>query len=281
MTKLEIRCPSCSKRGNIDVSEEDVKNTTRGLYAVNITQGIICEHSFVAYVDKNLSVRDSYMADFQIEIPGTFLDQQIEEQAITPAEGIDVSLIKLNLTASLLAYLIKAILYKKPIALIFELDYMYEDIINFFQYLTQNSFGVDISVLPKADYNPIEYEKHIVFWNREVLKDEQNIIDPKKLRGERTIVQKFLNEYDTISSLNILKNEIQKAYKLSKSIAEIVVKIKKKEKVYSKKLIDDLEKIHNIKIQMPYLDFLIEIVENYFGVEVPLTSNISDFLGIL
>lgn len=281
MTKLEIRCPSCSKRGNIDVAEDDVKNTTRGLYAVNITQGIVCEHSFVAYVDKNLTVRDSYIADFQIELPETYLDQQIDEKAITPAEGIDVSLIKLNLTASILAYLIKAILYKKKVALIFELDYMYDDIVNFFKYVTQNSFGVDISVLPKANYNPIEYENHIVIWNREILKDDQNIIDPKKLRVERTIVQKFLNEYNPMSSLIILKNEIQKAYELSKSIAEIVGKIKKKEKVYSKKLIDDLEKMHDMKIQMPYLDFLVEIVENYFGVEVPLTSNISDFLGIL
>ena len=54
MVKIEIRCPKCSKRNKIEVSEEEVKNTTRGLYAVNVSEGIICEHSFVAYLDKNL-----------------------------------------------------------------------------------------------------------------------------------------------------------------------------------------------------------------------------------
>ncbi|MHA1487210.1 MAG: hypothetical protein ACTSSC_08555, partial [Promethearchaeota archaeon] len=62
MKKLEVRCPSCSSRGYIEISEEEVEKAARGVFAVNISEGIVCDHSFVAYIDKNLSVRDTFMA---------------------------------------------------------------------------------------------------------------------------------------------------------------------------------------------------------------------------
>ena len=69
MKKLEVRCPSCSNIGYIEISEEEVEKAARGIFAVNISEGIACEHSFVAYIDKNLSVRDTFIADFQLELP--------------------------------------------------------------------------------------------------------------------------------------------------------------------------------------------------------------------
>jgi len=281
MTKLEIRCPSCAKRGKIEVSEEKVKNTTRGLYAVNVTEGILCDHSFVAYVDKNFIVRDSYMADFQIELPQDIQEQETELEAPIPTESVDVNLIKINLTASLITYIIKAIFYNKKAVIISDQDYMYDNIIKFFNHITKNSFNTQISIMAKLGYNPDLLKDYLVFEGRKILIDNQNIINPKRLKVERTIVQKFLDEYDTSSSLLILKNELQKAYKLSETIVEYVNNSKKKEKFYSKKIIDTLERNHNIKINTPYLNFLLNIVENYFGVKVPMSSNISNFLGTL
>jgi len=281
MTKLEIRCPSCAKRGKIEVSEEKVKNTTRGLYAVNVTEGILCDHSFVAYVDKNFIVRDSYMADFQIELPQDIQEQETELEAPITTESVDVNLIKINLTASLITYIIKAIFYNKKAVIISDQDYMYDNIIKFFNHITKNSFNTQISIMAKLGYNPDLLKDYLVFEGRKILIDNQNIINPKRLKVERTIVQKFLDEYDTSSSLLILKNELQKAYKLSETIVEYVNNSKKKEKFYSKKIIDTLERNHNIKINTPYLNFLLNIVENYFGVKVPMSSNISNFLGTL
>jgi hypothetical protein len=280
MAKLDIRCPSCAKRGNIEVSDEAIKGTTRGLYAVNITEGIVCEHSFVAYVDKNCVVRDCYMADFQIDLPTAFPEQKVEEE-LTPAEGVDVSLIKINLTSSLLAYVIKAIIYKQHIVIISNQSYLYNDIFNFFEYITQNSFNTKISIMPNEDFNKKIFDKSIIVQGRKIIQDKKGIIDPKKIRVERTFVQKFLDEYDLTTSIIILKNELQRAYALSETIVEIVKNLKKNEKVYSRKIIDKLAEIHDVRVQMPYLDFLFEIVENYFEVKIPKSSNISNFLGTL
>ncbi|KON28822.1 hypothetical protein AC481_00185 [miscellaneous Crenarchaeota group archaeon SMTZ-80] len=280
MVKLEIRCPSCSKRGKIEVSEEAIKSTTRGLYAVNISEGIICDHSFVAYVDKNGVVRDCFMADFQIDLPISFPEQKIEED-LTPVDWVNVSLIKLNLTASLIAYTIRAMIYKKEIIILSNQNYLYDDVLRFFDYITQNSFELKISIIPKNEFNLKDLSNPIVIKGREVIYDKEGIIDPKKIRVERTFVQKFLDEYDLTSSIIILKNELQRAYKLSETIVDIVKNLKKKEKVYSRKIIDKLAEVHNVKVQMPYLDFLYEIVENYFDIKIPKSSNISNFLGTL
>ncbi|MEJ2293410.1 MAG: hypothetical protein P8Y23_01415 [Candidatus Lokiarchaeota archaeon] len=78
-----------------------------------------------------------------------------------------------------------------------------------------------------------------------------------------------------------MKNEVKKTFELSHSIVDIIQKLEKGTKVYSRLIIEDLEKIHKVNVSIPYLDFLYEIVENYFEVEVPKTSNISNFLGTL
>ena len=97
MRKLEVRCPSCSNRGYIEISEEEVEKATRGVYAVNISEGITCEHSFVAYIDKNLSVRDTFIADFQLELPEITPPQFKEPETSSQLESIDVGLIKRHL----------------------------------------------------------------------------------------------------------------------------------------------------------------------------------------
>ncbi|NHK32919.1 MAG: hypothetical protein FK730_16350, partial [Asgard group archaeon] len=128
MKKLEVRCPSCSGRGYIEVSEEEVEKASRGVFAVNVLEGVACEHSFVAYVDKNLVVRDTFIADFQLELPELVPDQAIEPEETEKLEEIDVGLIKLNFTASLLTHIIRAILFKKKIILLFDQSYMVENI---------------------------------------------------------------------------------------------------------------------------------------------------------
>jgi hypothetical protein len=279
MVKIEIRCPKCSKRNKIEVSEEEVKNTTRGLYAVNVSEGIICEHSFVAYLDKNLVVRDTFIADFQITLPETTAPQEEEEPKLT--DNIDIDLIKINLTASTIAFILRAMLFKKKIIIISDKEFLGDHLLNLFKFVTSEAFDVDLSLIPINQYNTTNYGDHIAIKGIEIIKDDDKIIDPKKLKMERTITQAFLNETDPKSSILKLKKEIKLIYDLSSSIADIVNNLKKSEKLYSKTLIEKLKDSHNVKVQMPYLDYLIEVTEHYFNVKVPLSSNISNFLGTL
>ncbi|TKJ26765.1 MAG: hypothetical protein CEE42_04095 [Promethearchaeota archaeon Loki_b31] len=281
MKKIEVRCPSCAGRGFIEVSEEKVGKVERGVFAVNVSEGIICEHSFVAYIDKNFMVRDTFITDFQLEVPDIIPKKSIEPKASAQLDSINVSLIKLNLSASLIAYIIRAILHKRKIVLIFDQLFMFDDVRRFFDYITRNSFETELVVISEDQYNSESYNDYIVFNRKDVIKDDDGIIDVKKLGVERALVQKFFEEYEPIPSLIYLQNGLQKAYELSETIADIVKGLKKKEQVYSKKIIKDLSKIHNVKIQLTYLNFLFKIVENYFKIEVPKSSKVSNFLGTL
>jgi hypothetical protein len=281
MKKIEVRCPSCSSRGFIEVSEDEVEKAKRGVFAVNLAEGIICEHSFVAYIDKNFMVRDTFMADFQLELPEIIPEKSIEPKDSAQLDSINVSSIKLNLSASLIAYVIRAILHKRKIVLIFDQLFMFDDVRRFFDYITRNSFEIELVVISEEQYKSESYNDFIVFNRKDIIKDDDGIIDVKKLGIERALVQKFFEEYEPRPSLIYLQNGLLKAYQLSETIVDIVKNFKKKEKVYSKKIIEDLSNIHNVKIQLKYLDFLLEIVESYFKVEVPKSSNVSNFLGAL
>lgn len=281
MKKLEVRCPSCSKRGYIEVSEKEVEKAARGVFAVNVMEGVACEHSFVAYVDKNLTVRDTFIADFQLEIPDIIPDQSIESDVAQKLDLIDTSLIKLNFTATLLTHLIRAILFKKKVLLFFNQPYMVDNIYKFIEYITQNSFQPDILIISGEQYNIENIEDAIILEGNQIIKDEKDILNAKTLGVERSLVRKFLAEYEPKPSLIYLQNSLQKAYDLSLIIIEIVKNLKKKEKLYSKNVIKDIERVHGVKVQLPYLDFLYDIVENYFGVKIPKSSNISNFLSTL
>jgi hypothetical protein len=281
MKKIEVRCPSCASIGFIEVSEVDVEKAKRGVFAVNVSEGFICEHSFVAYIDRNFIVRDTFITDFQLELPDIIPKKSIDPKDSAQLDSINVSLIKLNLSASLIAYIIRAILHKRKIVLISDQQFMFDDVRRFFDYITINSYETELVIISEDQYNNESYNDYIVFNRKDVIKDDDGIIDVKKISVERTLVQNFLEEYEPIPSLLYLQNGLQKTYELSETIVDIVKGLKKKEKIYSTKLIEDLSRIHNIKIQLSYLDFLFEIVENYFKVEVPKSSKVSNFLGAL
>ena len=281
MKKLEVRCPSCSKRGYIEISEEDVEKAARGVFAVNISEGIACEHSFVAYIDKNLTIRDTFIADFQLELPEISTIQDKEPEMSPQLESININLIKLNLTPSLLVNIIRAIFFRKKVLILTDQAFMVDQIHKFFDYITKDSFEASILVKSEEQYQSESFNDYIILKSNQILQDNDDILNPKQISIERSLVRKFLEEYEIIPSTIYLHNGIQKTYELSKTIIERVKNLKKKEKLISNKVIEEIAKIHNVKIQLPYLDILYEIVENYFGVTVPRSSNVSNFLSTL
>ena len=281
MKKLEVRCPSCSSRGYIEISGVAVEKAARGVYAVNISEGIVCEHSFVAYVDKNLSVRDTFIADFQLELPEISSPRDKEPETSPQLESIDVNLIKLNLIASLLVNIIRAIFFKRKVLVLTDQTFMIDQIHKFFDYIMENSFKASILVESEEQYQLESYKDYIILKNNIILQDNDGILNPKKISFERSLVRKFLEEYEPIPSIIYLHEGIQKTYELSEIIVERVKNLKKKEKLISNKVIEEIENVHGVKIQLSYLDFLYEIVENYFKIQIPRSSNVSNFLSTL
>ena len=69
MEKIEVICPTCSKRGIIYTSKDIIKENPRGIIAINVYPKQICSHALVAYVERNLELRDCLAVDFQVELP--------------------------------------------------------------------------------------------------------------------------------------------------------------------------------------------------------------------
>ena len=280
MAIISITCPSCKKKGNIEISDEAIKNVSRGLLAVNVASDIICDHSFIAYLDKNLSIRDYFIADFQIEIPDIAPTEDSGAKEIISKGTLNLDAIKLNLSANLITHVLKSIFFNKKIAIISDLSFLNEHILNFFRQLTDGSFDAYISVISEDEYksNKKNYKEHIVLDGKKVIRDEEKIINPKKLKVEKQMVSNFFMEIDPTSSYFGLKNEIRKTFRLSQSIVDFASKFKNDLTIDSELIIDHIEKEFNIKIDKSYLEFLLEIVKINFGVTNIRAIGIKDYL---
>jgi hypothetical protein len=181
-----------------------------------------------------------------------------------------------------MTYVFKAIFLRKKALILLDQDFLYNHILNFFKYITQNSFEFELKIMSELDYRhkKEEFEDYLIFRNRKIIRDKEKIINPKELEIEQSIVQKFFNEYDLMAGLIILRNEINKAYEFSNSIMSFVENQKDKP-LTSKIIINHLSEKHNEKISMPYLTFLLDIVLHYFQVDIPKIGGVSDLLGLL
>lgn len=61
-------------------------------------------------------------------------------------ETVDIDLIRLFLPATILVFILKSITSKNKVALISDQDFLRDHIVNFIQYITQNSFKTDLNV---------------------------------------------------------------------------------------------------------------------------------------
>jgi len=286
MINIQIICPICKKKGYIEVSKESMKDFSRGILAINIAEKTICKDSFVAYVDKNLNIRDYFIVDFQLELPEAIYEKEEkydQEKKFLIEKDLDLDLIKINLSAILLANTLKVIFLGKKFILILEdqQQFLHEHLNNFYEYITQNSFKLELKIISKKEYdeNKNNYKDYLVFDSKDIINDVNKVLNPKKIAVERRIIQKFLAETDQNLSLLIIKNDIQKAFELSKFIVDYLNKIDSKKKIDVTEIHKDLQENFHVNISSIYLIFLLEIVENYYKVEIP--SSLKRLLKII
>ncbi len=282
MANIEIKCPLCHKKGVISIEENLIKSSSRGLLSVHIANDIICEHTFTAYIDKNLQIRDYFFVDFSVKLPEISLIEHLEQESFLSKEIIDIDLIKLNIPAITLTYIIKSIFLKQKIVLISNQEFLNHHIEKFLEFITQNSFEMDLSLINSEEYanNKKSYKNAMVFESNKIIRNNKKLINPKKLDIEKKIIERFYSESQLGYSYIVLKNEIFKAYELSQKIIQEIEEVNKKGNQPNILTIQNkLEKGYNAKIDKLYLNFLIEIIKNYFKVSVPsLINGLFDFL---
>ncbi|MHA1194925.1 MAG: hypothetical protein ACTSRH_01995 [Promethearchaeota archaeon] len=75
--KVKIICPTCKKEKTLDISDF-MLNTAKNINTISIPKGLICEHHFQAFIDKNLKVRGYQKVDFEIALD--FLREKKKKQ---------------------------------------------------------------------------------------------------------------------------------------------------------------------------------------------------------
>lgn len=278
-TKIEIRCPACNKMGIIKIEENIINRSERGITAVNIAEHLICEHSFVAYIDKHLAVRDCFICDFKIELPKI----EIEQKESKIYQEFDINIIKYTLIPSLMVYALKGIISGKSIVVISDFDHLSVHFINFFNFLISNTFKAELLFLPYIEYKKRkkELKNHIVFQGNKIINGKDKSFNSKNIKIESSIIQNFFSEYDSKIAIIRFKNEILKLYKLSQDLITINNNLKEKEEFISKNALDYIYQKYNTKISYNYLSLLIEIVENYFDVKLKKSTESADLLGYI
>jgi hypothetical protein len=286
VVSVQIIRPSCGKYGKITVSDDILKKAGRGLLAVNIAHKNICKHSFTAYIDKNGEVRDYFTVDFEVSFPEMEEPQKTSESTEIRELGsdniVDTDLIRLNLPSKVLTYILRCIFSKKRIVLIFDHEFLRDHFLNFFTFITKNSFDTDIIIITRTYYkkHKKEYKNAMVFEGAKIIYNYTNFLDPTKLWIEKMIVNKFLSKQDLGYGYIILKNEIEKAFTLSECFLELMEETEEKgEQGNSLTIASQLEKEFKIKIDNKYLEFLRPILEDYFGKKTPPLTD--SFLGMV
>ena len=106
------------KKGFIEIEESLVKTSQRGITTFNVLEHLICDHSFVAYIDKDLMVRDSFIVDFTIELPQFSMDVPSQNSEIPNEKMINLYLLLLNFNADWFAKILRCCFYRTKLVII-------------------------------------------------------------------------------------------------------------------------------------------------------------------
>jgi len=244
---------------------------------------MICEHSFIAYVDKNRDIRDYILCDFSIDTPQIELEIKSNKPPVKTDEDFDVDIIKLNVYPMLLVNILKCVFFNKKILIVFDNEFLRGYIQQFLRIIFDATFSHEIVLLSIKTHKKIkkDYKDFIIVENSNVIQDKNKILNQKKLKIEKNIVQKFYAEKSSKASLIIIKNEIKKIYILAKNIIEFKDTLDENARIDSKMLLDHFKSELDLKIQIPYLRYLMEIVRNYFQVTIGFTTDTIDFFKLL
>ncbi len=65
-SRINVICPICQNQGKIPIPVDLVQKKETGATSVYIPAGMVCEHAFYAYVDKNFNIRDYLVLEYSL-----------------------------------------------------------------------------------------------------------------------------------------------------------------------------------------------------------------------
>ena len=189
----------------------------------------------------------------------------------------DIDVVKLNLPISIVACIFRAVFLHKKVLLVSDKKFLHDHYHKFFEKILHNTFEMDLSITTKILYKlkRKEYQDHVVIGeSKEIIQDVEKFIDLNNLNAEKTIIYQFFETIDKSQSVNILKKNIYNVYQISKMISEIARKYQVSELRDEDEIYESLEEINKIKFEKDLLELIVDIVESYFLVQVPMIMKI-------
>ncbi|MFX1237419.1 MAG: hypothetical protein ACFFAS_19385 [Promethearchaeota archaeon] len=223
-------------------------------------------------VKKNSYVKISF--SFQVMIPDIEMED-VEEDLGDISNMPNVKLIKNSLDPDTLSYIIHACVLGQNLLILNDNKEIKNPLIEFIRFIYSDLFDINVSVESQEMYknNKNLYKDYRVIGKSNILHDKKNVLNKRKIKIEKIIVQQFFNETNSNHSCISLKREMKKAYILSKELSDIIETFFKQndsmKEIDSDKITKILEEKYNTSITASYLAFLVDIMENYFGVNVP------------
>ncbi len=278
MVRVLIKCPECSAIDKIDVDENMIVHNERGVTAVNIVKSTMCSHSFIVYIDTNFAVRDSFVTDFNVELPKI---QVNVPKKTTLERNFDPYIIFLNMKPLTVSYILRCCFLKKEVLFINNMRIINLHLLGFFKYLFSETFEYDFTILNKDEYKKKKkkYKNYIIFSDKKIIRDKSDILKEKQMKIERIMIQNYLVGLDSDSSLIILRNEIYKVFKILNYIIEY--SSNRNLTINPKIIVDLIIEKFSTNISKAYLNFLILVLKEYFEIEISDSFNVNEFVDFI
>jgi hypothetical protein len=274
---VNIQCPICKISQKVEIPE-CIISQSKQLTSISIPKYRVCEHKFITVVDKNFIVRGYQKIDFEVDeenFTNKFKSQTIELKA----QDVDSFTIKLNIHPEILLYAINGCIFKIKVIILLdnELHHLDKKLIDFFNFIFQDSF--DINILIKSidnnlnEIRPLD-EQCIILDRNKILKNHhKKTLSNEHLNFEYDIVKQFYKEGDSYKSIIFLRDKIREIFSLSLKLVEYYERQKGKP-LKQKYVINFLENTHFLKLNKDYFNFLTKIVKDYFNVDLIFIQDI-------
>ncbi|MBY9007500.1 MAG: hypothetical protein KGD63_12150 [Candidatus Lokiarchaeota archaeon] len=264
---VKIVCPICKTIETIQIPEIVVKESS-SLTTIQVPRYRVCEHVIIPFIDKNFNVRGYQKVDYVI------ISDKHNEPRIS-IDNISLFSIKINIDYLLFVHLLYAIFHRYRVLILID-DKLYhkkQDLNIFLNYIFNNIFESEISIELKG-----------VFKKKKDDYKEFIILDGKKVRNfkfanydfsfEESLIKEFYSELEDKKSIINLGNRIREVNILCQKILKIYQQ--EGEGLRRSIIINHIENTHFVRISKNYLNFLIEVIKEYFNVEIVLAK---DLLG--
>ncbi len=261
-----IICPTCKSQKKIEIPNELIYDADN-IVTISVPKGLICEHTFHAFIDRDFEVRGYQLAD--LELPNADNDLKMLHlfERTRKSDILVVEIIRLNIKPQILSYLIRGNFFNKNVIFVVpETKIFLEPHIDyFFKLIFEKYFKLNISIVNEPNYVEIKscFENDIVIGMNEIINDNDKIMNSTKMVFETKIVNDFYFNPSSQNALIDIKYEIRKAFSICKNVINIVENLKTN------------EEFDRFTIVAQHIDFIIDVARYYFKKHVPIKEYIA------